>query len=363
MKPKVIFIINSIQQQRCIKRIEEFIAHGYDVRAYGFSRSNIIPTLPEKFHIEVLAQFDNSLSYFKRLLLMYRALRPIFKRHKHEDVIYYYFLLDVAMVCRLLSCKPYIYEESDLMQTYLPSRLLCRILNWIDRRTIRRSLLTTMTSEGFVQYHFKKQQPQNVVLVPNRLNSFVLQLTYHPTKTDINHLRVAFVGSARYESIIRFSDAFLSAFPQHELHFYGLINDRPTEFERLKNTYPNVFFHGKFSNPKDLPSIYKNIDLVLATYDYRFENVRFAEPNKLYEAAYFETPIIVSTNTFLAQKALKWGVGFAIDPFDTKAVQAFFNTLTQSQLDECVAHCKTMDKEELIDNNPQLFEKLQSTCI
>lgn len=363
MKPKVIFIINSIQQQRCLKRIEEFISNGYEVIAYGFSRSEVIPTLPEKFHIEVLAHIDNNRSYFKRLILMYKALQPVFNRHKNENVLYYYFLLDVAMVCRLLNRKPYIYEESDLMQTYLPSKVLCTILNWIDRCIIKQSTLTTMTSEGFILYHFGTQIPENVVLVPNRLNPSILELTYRQSKTNIDHLRVAFVGSARYESIIRFADAFLSAFPQHELHFYGLINDRPEEFERLRKTYKNVFFHGKFCNPKDLPSIYENIDLVLATYDYRFENVRYAEPNKLYEAAYFATPIIVSSNTVLAQKTLQWGVGFAIDPFNPKAVQTFFTTLTQARLDECVAHCKTLDKQELIDNNPQLFEKLQSTCI
>lgn len=358
MKPKIIFIINSIQQQRCLKRIAEFIAQGYEVEAYGFSRSEVVPTMPDQFHIEVLAQFDNNLSYFMRLIVMYKALRPVFKRHKHENVLYYYFLLDVAMVCRMLSHKPFIYEESDLMQTYLPSRFICKILNKIDKHIIRKSLLTTMTSEGFMQYHFKAQQPQNVVLVPNRLNSSVLSLTYHPTTTDINHLRVAFVGSARHESIIRFSEAFLSAFPQHELHFYGLINDRPEEFERIKNTYPNVYFHGKFSNPKDLPNIYEQIDLVIATYDYHFENVRYAEPNKLYEAAYFETPIIVSSHTFLAQKTLQWGVGFAIDPFDKEAVKDFFTNLTPAQLDECVTRCKAINKSELIDQNPQLFERL-----
>ena len=358
MKPKIVFIINSIQQQRCLKRIEEFIAHGYEVEAYGFNRAKEIPTLPEHFRINVVGQFSNSMSYPKRLLFMYKKLRPILRQYAHENVVFYYFLLDVAMVCRTITRKPYIYEESDLMQTYLPSRFLCQLLNRIDRAIIRRSLLTTMTSEGFVQYHFGNNPPKNIVLVPNRLNPTVTSLSYHPSNSDIHHLRVAFVGSARYESIIRFSDAFLSAFPQHELHFYGIVNDRPEEFERIKNTYPNVYFHGKFSNPKDLPGIYEQVDLVLATYDNRYENVRYAEPNKLYEAAYFETPIIVSSNTFLAQKTCKMGVGFAIDPFDANAIQTFFSSLTQSQIDECVAHCKAISKSELIDHNPQLFERL-----
>lgn len=358
MKPKIVFIINSIQQQRCIKRIEEFIAHDYEVEAYGFNRAEVVPTLPEHFRIHVIGQFTNTMSYPKRLLYMYKTLRPILRQYKDKDVVFYYFLLDVAMVCRAITNKPYIYEESDLMQTYLPSRILCEGLNRIDRWLIRHSLLTTMTSEGFIQYHFGSTPPKNVVLVPNRLNPTVTSLTYHPSQPDIHHLRVGFVGSARYESIIRFSDAFLSTCPQHELHFYGIINDRPEEFERIKNTYPNVYFHGKFSNPKDLPSIYEQVDIVLATYDNRYENVRYAEPNKLYEAAYFETPIIVSSDTFLAQKTQKWGVGYALNPLDGQAVKTFFETLTQAQLDECIAHCKAIDKNALLDHNPQLFERL-----
>ena len=35
-------------------------------------------------------------------------------------------------------------------------------------------------------------------------------------------------------------------------------------------------------------------DMVVATYDVTIENVRYAEPNKIYEAIFFETPIILS---------------------------------------------------------------------
>lgn len=355
---KVIFIINSIQQQRCIKRIEEFIANGYEVEAYGFSRAEVIPTQPENFRITVLAKFDNSVSYLKRLLIMYRTLKPVFKKYKHQNVLYYYFLLDVAMVCRMLCRRPYIYEESDLMQTYIPSAIVRNTLNRIDKRIIAHSMVTTMTSEGFAQFHFGNTYPDNIVFVPNKLNSKVLQLAYTPSDLDMNRLRIGFVGGARYQTVVHFVRTFADHFPQHEFHFYGTILDQKEEFEQIIETHPNVFYHGKFSNPADLPAIYHNLDLVLATYDTRFENVRYAEPNKLYEAAYFQTPVIVSSHTFLAQRVQELGIGFAIDAMDTEAIIRFIRTLTQEDINRCIRACQAIEKEQLISNNPLLFEKI-----
>ena len=57
MKPKVIFIVNAIQSHHCIKRINEFLANGYNVKVYGFKRDTVFHTKPEKFDIEILRNF------------------------------------------------------------------------------------------------------------------------------------------------------------------------------------------------------------------------------------------------------------------------------------------------------------------
>lgn len=355
---KVIFIINAIQQQRCLKRVEEFIDHGYEVKAYGFSRSEVVPTQPKRFEIEVLGHIDNGIAYAKRLWIMYKALRPVFLQHKNEDVIYYYFLLDVAMVCLFISNKPYIYEESDLMQTYLSFSPLRYTLDLIDRCLIRHSVLTTMTSEGFLQYHFPQEKPTNICLVPNRLNPRVTELPRRKHPTDIHHLKIAFVGGARFDSIVHIADTILTHFPQHEFHFYGTISDHHEDFKRIQDTYSNVRFHGKFTNPDDLPAIYENIDLLVATYDTKYENVRYAEPNKLYEAIYFLAPILVSRGTFLAEKVKRLGIGFDIDPLNDNEIITFFNHLQPNDIQRCADNCKRIDTQNIIDRNPDLFNKL-----
>ena len=264
-KPTIIFIINSVQQQRCIKRINEFMDNGYPVKAYGFSRLDVVPTKPERFTIEVLVHLTNGANYFSRLLIMRDELREVFATYKGKDVVYYYFMLDVAMACRSLSHAPFIYEESDLAHTTLRKPIIAWILERVDRHVIRRSILTVFTSEGFVRYHFGNTSPTKCVVVPNRLNSTILSLPLLPQHTtDMQHLQIGFVGGARYKSILRFAETIAHRFPQHTFHFFGTLMSELDRLEKLKS-YPNIVFHGAFANPKDLPEIYSKIDLLRHT--------------------------------------------------------------------------------------------------
>lgn len=358
-KPKIIFIINSIQQQRCLKRINEFIDNGYEVEAYGFSRSKVVPTLPDNFQITVLDEFDASVSYAQRMIRMLRTLRPVLRQYRQQNVILYYFLLDVAMVCRLLTNKPYIYEESDLMQTEIHRPWLCRVLNVIDRWLIRHSLITVQTSEGFGQYHFGDNIPSNVMTIPNRLNPNILNLPILSHELDCQHLRFAFVGGARYKSTLLFAQIVAKQYPQHSFHFYGTIQKYESDIMNLCSNYANIVYHGPFANPTDLPSIYSQIDVLVTIYDITAENVRYAEPNKLYEACYFETPIIVTADTFLSRRVEDWGIGFAIDGLKEENISLLIDSLTETVLTDKQNHCHKIPKKRLINKNSQFFDKLE----
>lgn len=358
---KVVFIINSIQQQRCIKRIEDFIEHGYDVKVYGFSRKTVIHTIPVNFEIEIVHSIDNGSRYLVRLVQIFKALRAIFKTHRNERVMFYYFALDIAMISTLLNKRPYIYEESDLTHTSQPG-LVKSILELIDKRIIRNSIETVFTSGGFGIYHFGNSLPDNISIIPNRLNRKILEFNGLPKIVPVpDRLRIGFVGGARYHSVLNFASVFSGQYPQNEFHFFGNPINK-TAFDVLKK-FPNVFFHGPFRNPHDLPDIYASIDLVLSTYDVSKVNVRYAEPNKIYEAMFFETPIIVSKGTFLSDKVEKLGIGFSIDPLNNKQIVDFIDGLTHEQIGEKINNCKKIPKVESIDNNLPFFKKLYENTV
>lgn len=358
---QIIFITSTVSNSHCKNRIEDFIQHGFNVAVYSFRRDredtpNSLPYQP------IIIGEIISANYLKRLFTYLRGVSSVLRKHKHDkNILYFVFGLDLAIFLRLLRTRKseYIYEEADLVQTYGSNRIILKILNYLDKTTILKAKLALLTSEGFVEYHFPKTKcPENIVIVPNKLNPTIQQYpTIVKTCTDISHLQFAFVGGARFDSIDFFVETLLANFPQHEFHFYGPVEER---MNRFRATYKNVFYHGRFKNPDDLPKIYENIDLLLCTYDYRIDNVRYAEPNKLYESIYFRKPIIVSSNTFLSKKVSQLGIGYDIDSLHRDSIITFIQNLTKESIESKRNACSFISQEECIINDQMLFLQIQN---
>ena len=177
---------------------------------------------------------------------------------------------------------------------------------------------------------------------------------------DANHLSFGFAGDVRYENIVNFASVLVRNFPMHEFHFFGTIQERVKSLTKELEQFPNSHFHGRFRSPDDLPEIYSQLDFTLATYDTRFENVCYAEPNKIYEAIFFRTPIIVSKGTFLQQKCEKLGLGRAVDALSEDDVVSFVKGLTHEKIDKMYADILLVPQESAIDNNDAFFAKLKT---
>lgn len=356
----IVFILNGIYKSRCLKRVEEFIDNGYHVDVYGFSWDTDIPNVSEKFKVDVIGHQSVKYSYVKRLSIIVKSLRKIYKQYERENVLFYYFFIDVALGAFLINKRPYMYEESDIPYASMRNGLVRNILKSIDKKIIEKSFATIMTSEGFIDYHFGGQKPSNVIIVPNRLNPKIKTLTYNDKTTEMNHLSIGFVGGVRYKSIVNFAEVFVKHFPNYSFHIFGDIESfLRDKCKELDDAYDNIHFHGVFKNPQDLPSIYSQIDLVLATYDYSSVNVRYAEPNKLYEAIYFNTPIIVSSGTFLSHKVERLGIGYSINAMDEEEVVSFIKGLSLSDISIKEGNCKKLPSDYAINHNPELFEYLE----
>lgn len=353
---KIVFIVNSIQIQRVVKRINSFYDAGYDLMVYAFDREDVSPCgLSPHFDYKKIGNFPNDMPYKKRLLYMRKCLKEVMSEIKKDNCILYIFGLDAAIVAKSVVKIPYFYEEADLVHTYISNSLIVKFLEWMDVRTIKKSLLTILTSEGFVDYHFGGECPPNVMVIGNKLNPAILNLpiTDKPA-VDTNHLKIGFVGSFRFKSVLNFCKVFVENFPQHELHVFGTMpaNAQVVELKKSKNFH----YHGSFKNPEDLPSIYSQIDLSLSTYDSNTINAQYAEPNKMYEAIYFDTPIIVSKNTFLERKVNRLKIGFPIDAMNDAEVTSFISSLGESNINNCISNLKQIDKFSAINQPDMLFK-------
>ena len=144
-------------------------------------------------------------------------------------------------------------------------------------------------------------------------------------------------------------------FPSHEFYFYGNID--PTITEQSLPHRDNIFYHGPFKSPVDLPGIYNNIDVIISTYDLDM-NVKYAEPNKLYETIFFRRPIIVSSGTFLASKVKKLGIGYDADAYSEANVCNLVRQI-KSDYAEKISALTTIDPELALDDETYVSQITQ----
>ena len=302
----------------------------------------------------MLGNIENA-SYINRIKLYIEVFKRIGREYKHQNVVFYLCGLDIAMFFHFINPKyKYIYEECDLVHTYMGG--LKYPLEWIDKIIMKKSLLTVTTSEGFINYHFQGVKPANVFLVENKLNPTILNYKIERKSFDKENLSIGFVGAPRFESVYNFIDVFCRYFPKYSFHIYG---GPVTDHFKTLEKYKNCYFHGYFNNPDDLPKIYGSIDLVLSTYDTKYENVRYAEPNKIYESIYFEKPIIVSSNTFLAEKVKRLGIGYDVDPMNEEQIIHFINELSVEKINTINESSKAIDKKNTLNINDKFFERIK----
>lgn len=353
----IVFITPNISQPRCIKRVEAFFNHGWQCIVYGYTRGLYdVNSFAEGIDVRVLSSMTsaNNSGKFRQV---FKDVRRIVTKHKEKDVVYYAFGLLPALSFLLLR-KKYIYEISDIMYAYPRYRRVECFFKSLDRFIIRRSIVTVMTSEGFHSY--LGGCSEKVVFLQNKVNRALS--SYHREEVQFSaKYRFGFVGAVRYQSILRFAIVIGKYFPQHEFHFYGGTGEGMKAIcLDLVNRYENVYYHGPFVNPEDLPAIYNQLDIIVACYDVSSVNERIAEPNKLYEAMFFCRPIIVSEGIFLADQVRRFGCGYAMDGSGEESIREFVSALQPESLTDISCRERSIPVSDLLDNSDSIAVRIES---
>lgn len=358
MKKKVVFFVANLTA-RPHRRIQETISHGFAVDVYCLCKEESIVT-PDY----VVSYFEENeishVSYFSRLIHFIPKILNCVKSYDRKKTIFYFFSLNTALASLLLR-RTYVYEESDMLFDRFGISFLRRLVIYINKRIIRRSKLTVFTSQGFAQYYFRDNYPDNLIFIPNKVNRKCLDLPeWTKNPFDVNHIRFGFVGKLRYITLYNFAEVIATRFPQHEFYFYGKNGEfKKEDIETLKEK-GNVFFHGVFKNPEDLPKVYSHLDFVVATYDTTGINPRYAEPNKVYESIFFRTPIIVSSNSFLETKVRNLKIGTAVNAFDKEEIESTVRAITESSYEGYMRSLMHIDRREAVGDMEELFNRMSA---
>lgn len=354
---KIIFILSSLNDNHFSKRVIEFMSHGYEVEVYGFKRKNEeIPTeIP--YRPIILAEIPSA-NYWTRIFVYFKCIRKV-SSFVGEGDICFYSSLDIALFARLFIKSPYIYEVCDLTELALKG-WAGSFLHKQNEKSINSSIKTILTSQGFVNY-FDKADKSKVFLIPNKLDSNCPRFQKEK-KALPDVIRIGFVGAVRYETVYNFIKVCAEKYPHKiQIHIFGVFAEKDVFAMKTKamvENNDNIVYHGRFNNPTDLPSIYSQIDLSLATYSPYYDNVKYAEPNKLYEAIYFRCPIIVSEGVYLGQKVNELNVGYTVDALDEMAICSFVDSLNNQNYQEKLDGCYKIKQNECLNNNEEFFKEL-----
>lgn len=357
----IVFIVQQLSQPRCIKRIKSFYDAGFPIKVYGFDTGVYSDNIKNiDFPIERIIKRSRYDSTFKKVWLFIKTIRQIVKENSKDDV-FYCFGFHMGLPMRFFCNRKFIYEKADL-QYGDDKGGVPKLFIWADKKIIKKSLLTVFTSQGFVDFLFPKEKPTNIILVPNKLNQFFInkEKLRHTHPVNDKHLKFGFVGLIRFKNtIIRFANIIGRYFPQHEFHFYGdpEREDYITDEMRL---FKNVFLHGPFKNPVDLEAIYSNIDLNVLCYDDADIGVRIAEPNKYYESTFFAVPLVVSQNTYTAQRVTHDETGFIINAQTDQTIIDFVTHLNNEMIFKAQENCLAISSDDLIYNENELLERVKS---
>tara|TARA_R110002050_G_scaffold296359_1_gene456216 strand:+ start:10444 stop:11550 length:1107 start_codon:yes stop_codon:yes gene_type:complete len=351
-KPTIIFILSSISQPRCLKRIRSFISAGYEVEIYGFDRGvyNINATIEGK-EIKILGFATSGSGYFNKFLHTKKQLKIIFKEYDNKEVLYYLFGFDQALICSFFSKNKYMYEISDLVYSYFKNPLVRFFFKNTDKYIIKKSVLTVLITKGFLDY--LKLKTKNIIIQPNKLDSYFNNQIRKATLLKPNQsISFGFAGAIRYQNtIFRFAKIVGEFFPQHFFYFFGDTTNRTAVYE-ISNQFTNVFYMGPFKNPEDLPKVYEKIDIVVACYRTDTINERVAEPNKLYEALYFNKPIVVSKGTYLENFVTKLNdFGYAINATMDSEIKELIENIEVDVLNKKIENISKIPPTNIIDDN------------
>ena len=346
---------------RIERRIEAFVDSGFDVSVYGYKYDvvNVDYCNSSKYDYNVLATIPHAVSYKERVKGLF-LVRDVIRQYDKRNTLFYFFSLNVAAIAPFMGIK-YIYEESDMLFDRFEKKLLRGGVILFNKIVIRKSAITVMTSEGFAQFYYGDRYPNKIKFVLNKVNAKCLHLPIVPKRPfDVSNIRFGFAGNIRYQATLSLASIIAKLYPQHEFHFFGnteaLSNDKLEPLMR----YPNVYFHGLFKNPDDLPSIYAAMDFCVCNYDITGINPRYAEPNKLYEALFFDTPIMVSPMTYIGEKVKKYNVGLEIDSYDEQLVQKVVDGITEESYFEMLRNIRGISKERLVTDNRSLLDSIKS---
>ena len=305
----------------------------YDL--FYWNRENIDENTDFAAHTIEFKSKKNFFSYFR---FASKLLKTI-KSNNYDKIIFLH-TLSAVLIAGYLSKKfkqKYIVDIRDYT--------LERNHIFFDReeKVIKNAYLTVISSPFYI--HFLPKHYNYSVL-----HNFAKPVSLNKNVKRTNKIIVSNIGYIRFFEMnikvlnyFKNDDRFLMKYVGH--------NSETIAKYCKENNIHNVEFVGRFE-PNDTPLYFSEADIVFNVYGNSDISLDYALSNKLYYAAFFKKPILVSKNTAMEELSIKYGFGITFDEKETIADDVYNKYIGfQKDFDSVSKKCDSFIDDVMNTNN------------
>lgn len=366
---KIAFLFPHLPNPRMIKRINVAKEIGdvsviYWNRALNISEEN---KMPNNINIIEIKEKGNEGQPFKRLGATLKVMKKSFNKllETNPNCIHVCKtdMLVVAYLYKIYSkhkCK-IIYEVSDMHELMLtnsnkPSRIIIsKLLKGIEKLLCKKVDNIIVTSEYFYSEFYKDFiDEKKKLFIPNTPDLDIFK-NYNDNLNE--KFTIGYIGSIRYKEQI---ELLIKAVKDIDINI--LIAGSGKDYEYIRKLCEGkeyIEFYGPYEYKKEIVKLYEKVDCIYSVYDYSLQNVRIALPNRLYESAICNKPIIVAKNTELSKIVKHYNIGISVQYNSIEEIRDALLSLKTNRRDyiEKKNNCKKfINKFKLQDYNEKLQE-------
>ncbi|MGJ0302823.1 glycosyltransferase [Aliarcobacter cryaerophilus] len=339
MYDKTLFLLSHQPNPRFVKQIK-YLSTSNDISVIYFYR-DYMKDLSDEYNSscklnENIASISNG-NYLQRIgkyLQSVQKLYKILKVNKYDTLIVNNIdTLALFKICTLFQKidTKIVIEISDLRNHTYTNSLKSKVMRAIEQFMFRFVDKLIVTSPKFYEMYYNKLFDGKYFVLENKPLSNMIPQKLEKVKND--KIVIGIVGlllqGKPYETLfetIKNDDRF-------EVHIYGKGTYQKL-VEEYANKYKNIKYFGEYNFFQDSAKIYASLDILYMPYDTTNGslNNKIALPNKLYEAIYFQVPIITSSGTYLGELVEEYGIGETIKCCDEKELLNILNNIDSKKI-------------------------------
>ena len=322
MKRVILLRSNPVDPDPPVEKVARSLARaGYAVTIIGWDRDEDYylkeDTLPmaRVVRFGIRAVFSGGIR--KNLLPMIafqKRLRTWLIRHREEYDIIHAFDFDTGFVASGYAKKygkkfvyhilDYYVDSHGLRRTSLEKPIL-RLENAVINFAHATVICTEKRREQIAG-----SRPQRLAVIHNTPSAD--QIGQCPPRVkESTRIKIVYVGILEASRMLREIAEAVSENSDLEFHVGGFGTLDPF-FRDMAEKHDNIFYYGRLSYDQTL-SLERECDLMLAIYNPKIDNHRFAAPNKFYESLMLGKPVVMARGTGMSEVVEDNGIGVLID--------------------------------------------------